>query len=803
MKAVAPAEGELGVGSEVAGYRLTSVLGIGGSGTVYRAERADGTVVALKLLNAEHAHHEGERQRFAREAEVVRRLAHPHVVSLLDYGFEGQLPYLVFPFLEGRTLEKRIAAEGKVGWNRTGVFSEQALSALEVAHAMGIAHRDIKPGNIFCYQSGSGESIRLLDFGTAKIVGKKAESQDNVTRAGMLIGTPRYMAPEQARGEELTPAADVYAFGLVMAEMLLGRPLVTGAADLDIYVIQGSDRPHELPEEIRSSPFASVIERAIAKPLDVRYRLASQMLADVRAILARFGQGAATLGLEADLEATRFLGVAEPTVVPENALKLRKAFNMMANKVPGAGSPPAAPQPPAPTPPAAPPPQAPPPPTPPPQGPPPPAPPPAPPPQPLPMLTPVTPPIALALPLTPNASAPTLPARPPSRTPLLVLGGLLTLAAAGAVTVYVVKKNAADRTLEAASSAQIEATATASASALPAGPPPTAPPGAFSTAPIDRAPLARFLDKKGAKQTPELYALALEQMAACDLAPDGKPTCDAFADYEATLKRSVKKGDLPARLQIAVKHLQHASPAVRLLAARMLASANAPEDVDALVAAAKVEPVPAVLAELLSAMTQDRPDVVELQAKAVEDPRSPLVRAAACGALGAKPASAPLEPIARAARSDVDLAVRTRCFGALTSLWVRTTPADPRKEAYDATLAILEAKPRDRAHLPEALGRLAEAKTKVPGDDQDGVIWVKKAKAFYEKKRLADALEDLTLDAGVPSPLRGAALKALGAIDGKERKKSVKKKLEELGDADSKALVSEPKKDNAKKTPTP
>lgn len=420
------------------------------------------------------------------------------------------------------------------------------------------------------------------------------------------------------------------------------------------------------------------------------------------------------------------------------------------------------------------------------------------------MLTPVTPPTALALPLLATTSAATLPARPSSRTPLLVLGGLLTLAAAGAGTVYVVKKNAADRTLEAASSAQVEtATATASASALPAGPPPTAPPGAFTTAPIDRAPLAEFLGKKGAKQTPELYALALEQMAGCDLGPDGAPTCEALADYEATLKRAMKKGDRARRQQVAVKHLLHASPAVRLLAGRTLASASAPEDLDALVAAAKVEPVPAVLAELLASMTQDRPDVVELQAKAVEDPRSPLVRAAACGALGLKPASAPLEPIARAARSDADLGVRTRCFGALTSLWVRTTPADPRKEAYDATLAILEEKPRSPAHLPEALGRLVDAKTKVPGDDQDGVIWVKKVKAFYEKKRLADALEELTLDVGMSRPLRASALKALGAVDGKDRKKSVKKKLEELSDADSKALASDPPKSDAKKAPAP
>ena len=283
-------------GTVVAGYRVVGVLGIGGSGTVYRAERVTeaGSFVALKLLNAEHAENDGERQRFAREAGVVSQLAHPHVVALLDYGFADDLPYLVFPLLEGRTLEARIAAEGKVGWGLTGRFSEQALSALDVAHGFRIAHRDIKPANIFCHRAEGGETIRILDFGTAKIVGPKPVAKEEVTRHGALIGTPRYMAPEQVRGEVLTPAADVYSFGLVMAEMLLGRPLITGESDFHIYVEQGSDTPHVLPDEIRTSPFAAVIERAVAKPLDVRYRLASQMLADVRAILARYDQGAAS-----------------------------------------------------------------------------------------------------------------------------------------------------------------------------------------------------------------------------------------------------------------------------------------------------------------------------------------------------------------------------------------------------------------------------------------------------------------------------------------------------------------------------
>ncbi len=787
--------GQVGVGSVVAGYRLIGVLGVGGSGTVYRAER-EGTVVALKLLNAEHAHDEGERGRFAREAEVVRRLAHPHVVSLIDYGFAGHLPYLVFPFLEGRTLDKRIAAEGKVGWSLAGRFSEQALSALEVAHAMGIAHRDIKPANIFCCMEGGAESIRILDFGTAKIVGKQADGGSSVTRAGMLIGTPRYMAPEQARGEELTPAADVYAFGLVMAEMLLGKPLVGGVADLDIYVMQGSDRPHDLPEAITSSPFATIIERAIAKPLDVRYRLASQMLADVRAILARFGEGAAAPRLEADLEATRFLGVAEPIVVPESAQKLRKVFNAIADKAAAAG----APTPPPTAPPAAAQTAAPP-------------PPPAVPlmsvvPTQAPMASPPpvatsfpSPPVAPSFPLPPVA--PSAPARPGSRAPWIA-GLALAVVAGGAGAFYVVKKGASARAPASASNAVAETDAPKRASSVsvsvpvsaPAAvvpPPATAPSGAFTTAPIDRAPLAKFLEDKDAKATPALYELALERTASCDLSGPGAPHCDELGDYDATIKRSMEKAGYAKRLEIAAKHVTHASPSVRILSARMLASSDAPETTDALLAAAKAEPNPVVLAELLLSTTQDRSDVADFEAGAISN-ASPVVRVAACTSLGGKTASAALDPIVAAAKTDADPAVRTACFAALTSLWVRTTSADPRKDAYDATLAILEDKPRNTAHLPDALGRLAEAKTSLPDDDHVGIHWVKKAKAFYEPKHLADDLEDLALDAQASLALRAAALKALGAIDGKDHADRVKAKAAKMTDADSQELVRDPKK---------
>ncbi|HEY4119602.1 MAG TPA: serine/threonine-protein kinase, partial [Byssovorax sp.] len=216
----------VGPGTVVASYRIVGTLGVGGSGTVYRAEHVDsGHAVALKVMNAEHLDDATERQRFEREAEVVKKLAHPHVVGLLDYGYADDLPYLVFPLLEGHTLEQRLNARGKLDWALTARLSVQVLSALEVAHGMGIAHRDIKPANIFLCESPLGEIAQILDFGTAKIVGDAGQRSD-VTRVGVLVGTPRYMAPEQVRGEPLTPAADVYAFGLVMAEMILGEALV-------------------------------------------------------------------------------------------------------------------------------------------------------------------------------------------------------------------------------------------------------------------------------------------------------------------------------------------------------------------------------------------------------------------------------------------------------------------------------------------------------------------------------------------------------------------------------------------------
>jgi len=332
----------VGPGAIVAdAYRVIDVLAVGGSGTVYRAEavsdaaKAPGNIrVALKLMHA--AHHEGdnERRRFLREAELVSGLDHTHIIKLLDWGHTHEgLPYLVFPLLDGEPLSARLArireSEASIDPLDAGELAVQILDALDALHRRGIAHRDVKPANIFLARTPLGEAVQLLDFGLAKASHTKV---NDVTRMGAVVGTPRYMAPEQARGERVGPPADVYAMGLVLGEMLLGESLIKADAEIDIYVAHGSDRELRLPETIRKSPFGSIIRRALAKNPTKRYRTATQMLADVEAATVAIATGADRDG-RAELDVTqRRRGVADQLLSEPNETseKLREVFNRLA-----------------------------------------------------------------------------------------------------------------------------------------------------------------------------------------------------------------------------------------------------------------------------------------------------------------------------------------------------------------------------------------------------------------------------------------------------------------------------------------
>ncbi|MEM1029719.1 MAG: serine/threonine-protein kinase [Myxococcota bacterium] len=327
-------------------YRIEEVIGSGGSGTVFRATvMRHGGSVAIKLMHAGHPESDAERVRFRREAEVLQALRHRHIVALVDFGFAAdptRSPYLVFPLLAGRTLNQKLDAEAPLSWAEAGSIATQVLVALEAAHQRQITHRDIKPANIFlCPQppsEGTTEVVKLLDFGLAKLTDPHRQSRMDVTQMGAVLGTPRYMAPEQARGERVGPAADIYSMGLVLGELVTGNPLVGAKGELDIFVAHGSDRPLPLPERLVASPFGPIVARATAKKPELRYRVATQMLADVRAALERHAVGPqATQPVPPgpDLDVTSQLPKVRPrmlSVPNEMSERLREVFNSLAHK---------------------------------------------------------------------------------------------------------------------------------------------------------------------------------------------------------------------------------------------------------------------------------------------------------------------------------------------------------------------------------------------------------------------------------------------------------------------------------------
>jgi serine/threonine-protein kinase len=210
-------------------YELLKVIGEGGMGVVYEGRHiALGRKVAVKILGDEFSAVDQATQRFMQEAQIAGSLGHPNICEVTDVGTtEEGLPYMVMQYLEGRTLSELITE------SEAGIYAERALdiivqmlSALQVAHEAGILHRDLKPENIFLTQMGDRRDfVKILDFGISKVVGAKSQDLQRLTATGMVLGTPYYMAPEQAAGEKALDArVDIYAVGVLLFELLVGHP---------------------------------------------------------------------------------------------------------------------------------------------------------------------------------------------------------------------------------------------------------------------------------------------------------------------------------------------------------------------------------------------------------------------------------------------------------------------------------------------------------------------------------------------------------------------------------------------------
>jgi eukaryotic-like serine/threonine-protein kinase len=257
-------------------YRLRSRLAAGGMGAVWAAEDAVlGREVAVKVLGEALAGDRLTALRLRREARAAGRLVHPAIARVLDLGEDGGRPYLVMELLHGESLAVRLARAGPLAPAEAVRVVAVAADALEVAHRGGIVHRDVKPGNVFVTTGGD---VKLLDFGIASAAGETALT------GGDLLGTAAYLAPERVLGHDATPAADVYALGVLLYELLAGRPPFAGDSGPALAMAQVHARPAPLGAVAPQVPpaLAAACEHALAKDPAARPPSAAALAALLR-----------------------------------------------------------------------------------------------------------------------------------------------------------------------------------------------------------------------------------------------------------------------------------------------------------------------------------------------------------------------------------------------------------------------------------------------------------------------------------------------------------------------------------------
>ena len=270
-------------GTRLGPYQIESPIGAGGMGEVYKATdtRLERTV-AIKVLPAHVASDPERKQRFEREAKTVASLNHPNICTLHDVGQEGDVDFLVMEYLEGETLAQRL----EQGALPVGEAVQQALvilSALEAVHRRGLLHRDLKPANLFLTPHG----LKLLDFGLARwTTSGLSATTAQLTQAGMVIGTPQYLAPESLHGQPVDARADLFAVGTLLYEMITGQPPFKADSLAALVHAVTHDRPPALTGSAAIAAVDRVIHRAMAKRPDDRYPSADAMSQDLRHVLA-------------------------------------------------------------------------------------------------------------------------------------------------------------------------------------------------------------------------------------------------------------------------------------------------------------------------------------------------------------------------------------------------------------------------------------------------------------------------------------------------------------------------------------
>ena len=265
-------------------YRLVRLIAGGGMAQVWEAhDEILARAVAVKVLHPHLAEDTAFLERFRREAVAAARLSHPNVVAVFDTGVDGGLVYIVMELVRGRTLRDLLAAQGALGPARAVQIAAQIAEALDYAHGQGIVHRDVKPANVLIADDGR---VKVADFGIAKAASAVFGSNADLTQTGAIVGTAKYLSPEQVNGEPQDRRADVYSLGVVLYEMLCGRPPFTGDTELAVAMKHVRVAPIG-PRQVRAGiprPLEAVVLKAMAKAPSDRFDTAGDMRAALSTI---------------------------------------------------------------------------------------------------------------------------------------------------------------------------------------------------------------------------------------------------------------------------------------------------------------------------------------------------------------------------------------------------------------------------------------------------------------------------------------------------------------------------------------
>ena len=322
-------------------YYVEERLGAGGMGKVYRARHLSmDRPVAIKFLHQRFSDDEAARLRLLTEARAAVALRHSNAVSVTDFGHtvEGWV-YIVMELLEGRTLREIVNREAPLETARATSIMLQASDAVGAAHQAGIIHRDLKPSNILITQSADQPAVvKVLDFGIAKFYAGNDDGESVSAQSNSVIGTPRYMSPEQHNGTELTPATDVYSLGVILYEMLTGMVPFSGSTPAEIAEKHINDTPHAPREVVAASPegVERIVLHALEKEPSDRPPNAAEFRRELLDAAERLGLEHHSIKTAPDIEALRDSGVESPSgrlVVDISRLREKRALSSGSNEI--------------------------------------------------------------------------------------------------------------------------------------------------------------------------------------------------------------------------------------------------------------------------------------------------------------------------------------------------------------------------------------------------------------------------------------------------------------------------------------